>query len=140
MVRPFIPSSRALADRSPNIIVAMLARDRRTNKPLMTALSLEFISRYLRRVPSSSAVLERSEYARRDRTIVWYLLRDSIWETWTRYVFLVMGHIARTDHTPVYSPKVEGFADRTAHTPVLSVLSAFLKDWIPLIDEYHYCE
>ena len=37
-------------------------------------------------------------------------------------------------------PKVEGFADRTAHTPVLSILSAFLKDWIPLIDEYHYCE
>ncbi|KAI0815009.1 peroxisome membrane protein [Irpex lacteus] len=105
----------------PLIYVAMLARDRRTNRPLMTALSLEFISRYLRRVPSSSAVLERSEYARRDRTIVWYLLRDSIWETWTR-------------------PKVEGFADRTAHTPVLSVLSAFLKDWIPLIDEYHYCE
>lgn len=140
MVCSFIPGSRAFADRSLNIIVAMLARDRRTNRPLMTALSLEFISRYLRRVPSSSAVLERSEYARRDRAIVWYLLRDSIWETWTRYVSLVMGHITRTDRTSVYSPKVEGFADRTAHTPVLSVLSAFLKDWIPLIDEYHYCE
>ncbi|KAI0692789.1 peroxisome membrane protein [Cytidiella melzeri] len=103
----------------PLVYVAMLSRDRRTNKPLMTALALEFFSRYLRRAPSSSAVLERSEYARRDRDIVWYLFRDSIWESWTRV-------------------KVEGFADRTAHTPLLSILSAFLKDWIPLIDEYHY--
>lgn len=23
--------------------------------------------------------------------------------------------------------------------PVLGVVSAFVKDWIPLIDEYHYC-
>ncbi|KAI0094855.1 peroxisome membrane protein [Irpex rosettiformis] len=103
----------------PLIYVIMLSRDRRTNKPLMTALAVEFVSRYLRRIPSSSAVLERSEYAKRDRDIIWYLLRDSIWKTWTR-------------------PKVEGFADRTAHTPLLGILSGFIKDWIPLIDEYHY--
>lgn len=64
----------------------MLSQDRKTNRPLITALALEFISRQLRRVPASSAVLERSEYARRDRDIIWYLLRGSIWETWTRYV------------------------------------------------------
>ncbi|KAI0348593.1 peroxisome membrane protein [Trametopsis cervina] len=105
----------------PLIYVVLLSRDRATNRPLMTALALEFLSRTMRRVPSSSAALERSEYARRDRDIIWYLFRDSIWETWTR-------------------PKVDGFAERTAHTPILSVLSAFLKDWIPLINEYHYCE
>jgi peroxin-16 len=36
-------------------------------------------------------------------------------------------------------PKLDAFANRTATTPVLGVLSAFMKDWIPLIDEYHYC-
>jgi len=103
----------------PLIYVIMLSRDRTTNRPLITALAIEFITRYLRRLPSSSSALERSEYARRDRDVIWYLFRDTIWESWTR-------------------PKLNGFADRTASTPLLSVLSAFLKDWIPLIDEYHY--
>lgn len=52
----------------------------------MTALALELLALNLRRVPSQSSVLERSEYARRDRDITWYLLRGSIWDTWTRFV------------------------------------------------------
>ena len=64
----------------------MLANDKKTNRPLITALALELISRNLRRVPSSSAALERSEYARRDRDMAWYLLRGSIWQSWTKYV------------------------------------------------------
>ncbi|PSS37659.1 hypothetical protein PHLCEN_2v483 [Hermanssonia centrifuga] len=69
----------------PLIYVTLLSRDRTTNRPLIVALALEFVSRYLRRIPASSSILERSEYARRDRDILWYLLRGSIWETWTRY-------------------------------------------------------
>lgn len=44
------------------------------------------MSRNLRRVPPVG--LERSEYARRDRDIAWYLLRGAIWKSWTRYVAL----------------------------------------------------
>lgn len=119
--------------------VAMLSQDRKTNRPLITALVLEFISRHLRRVPSSAAALERSEHARRDRDIVWYLLRGTIWESWTRYAVIYVGLIVLQLITRLFRPKLSGFADRTANTPVLGVLSAFLKDWIPLIDEYHYC-
>lgn len=66
----------------------MLAKDsgRNAKRPLITALALEFITRQLRRTPGSTAILERSEYSRRDADIVWYLLRGSIWEIWTRYV------------------------------------------------------
>ncbi|KAL0951245.1 hypothetical protein HGRIS_007963 [Hohenbuehelia grisea] len=103
----------------PLIYVSLLSADRRSSRPLMTALAMEFVSRNLRRSPPPSAALERSEYARRDRDMMWYLFRDSIWTTFTR-------------------PKLEAFADRTIHTPVLGLLSAFMKDWIPLIDEYHY--
>ena len=62
----------------------MLSSGRKDNRPLVTALALELLALNLRRVPTPSSVLERSEYARRDRDIVWYLLRGSIWETWTR--------------------------------------------------------
>lgn len=65
----------------------MLASDRKTNRPLLVALMLEFLSRNIRRVPSNSSQLERAEYASRDRDILWYLLRGSIWESWSRYVF-----------------------------------------------------
>ena len=64
----------------------MLSSGRKDNKPLMTALALELLALNLRRVPSPSSALERSEYARRDRDITWYLLRGSIWDTWTRWV------------------------------------------------------
>jgi Peroxisomal membrane protein (Pex16) len=51
----------------------------------MVSLALELLSRHLRRTPSNSSALERQEYARRDRDLLWYLFRGSIWETWTRY-------------------------------------------------------
>ncbi|RPD55802.1 peroxisome membrane protein [Lentinus tigrinus ALCF2SS1-6] len=103
----------------PLVYAVMLSSGRKDNKPLMTALALELLALNLRRVPSPSSALERSEYARRDRDITWYLLRGSIWDTWTR-------------------PKLESFANKTAHTPFVGIFSAFVKDWIPLIDEYYY--
>jgi len=103
----------------PLVYAFMLSRDRKSNRPLMTALALEFLSRNLRRVPPRSATLERSEYASRDRDILWYLLRGSIWQSWTR-------------------PKLETLANNAAHAPLLGLFSAFVRDWIPLIDEYYY--
>ncbi|KAI0825066.1 peroxisome membrane protein [Trametes gibbosa] len=104
----------------PLVYAILLSSGRKDAKPLMTALGMELLALNLRRVPTQSAALERSEYAKRDRDIVWYLLRGSIWENWTK-------------------PKLEGFADKTAHTPLIGVLGALVKDWIPLIDEYYYC-
>ena len=65
----------------------MLSRDQDTNSPLVTSIVLEMISRNLRRKISVSSSLERSEYARRDREIVWYLFRGAIWRSFTRYWF-----------------------------------------------------
>ncbi|KAJ7900308.1 peroxisomal membrane protein PEX16 [Mycena olivaceomarginata] len=104
----------------PLAYVSLLASDkRRSNRPLVTALILELISRNLRRAPPPSAALERSEYARRDRDMVWYLLRGSIWESYTK-------------------PKLESFADMTLQTPLVGLFGALVKDWVPLIDEYYY--
>lgn len=69
-----------------NRIAAMLSSRRKDNKPLVTVLAMELLALNLRRVPTPSSALERSEYARRDRDITWYLLRGSIWDTWTRCV------------------------------------------------------
>ena len=47
-----------------------------------------------------------------------------------------------TDHVLIHCfirPKLLSFADRAAHVPFLNVLDVLVKDWIPLIDEYHYC-
>ncbi|KAI0032746.1 peroxisome membrane protein [Vararia minispora EC-137] len=111
--------SESLYILKPLIYASLLASDRQSNRPLMVSLALELISRNLRRIPSNSSALERSEYANRDRDLLWYLLRGSIWKTWTR-------------------PKLETFASMTANIPLVSLVSAILHDWIPLIDEYYY--
>lgn len=64
--------------------VAMLTTGKHKDRALLTALTLEFLSRNLRRVPSPSSTVERDEYARRDRDLVWYLLRGSVWDSYTR--------------------------------------------------------
>jgi peroxin-16 len=103
----------------PLVYVTLLSSHRKSNRPLITALVLELVSRNLRRTPPPSAALERAEYARRDRDMIWYLLRGSIWESYTR-------------------PKLETLATKTAHIPILGLVGALAKDWVPLIDEYHY--
>ncbi|KAJ7630902.1 peroxisomal membrane protein PEX16 [Roridomyces roridus] len=104
----------------PLVYVSLLVSDdRRSNRPLIAALVLELLSRNLRRTPPPSAALERFEYARRDRDMIWYLLRGSIWESYTR-------------------PKLQSFADATAQTPIVGLFGALVKDWVPLIDEYYY--
>jgi len=89
------------------------------NSPLIISLFLDIASRYLRRTPPLSSILERSEYARRDRDLLWYFFRGQIWTSYTR-------------------PKLDSFVNKTASAPLLGLISAFVKDWIPLIDEYYY--
>lgn len=98
---------------------------------------MECISRVLRRTPPPLAALERSEYARRDKDMLWYLLRGSIWETYTRFVqrLVIISKLSDVFN----SPKLESFVTQTARTPLLSLFGSFAKDWIPLINEYYYC-
>ena len=37
-------------------------------------------------------------------------------------------------------PKLMSFVDKTSGVPVLNLMSAFIKDWIPLIEDYYYCK
>ncbi|KIY50463.1 peroxisome membrane protein [Fistulina hepatica ATCC 64428] len=90
-----------------------------TERAIVAAFALELISRNLRRNPPSSATLERAEYAKRDRDIMWYALRGEIWNGFTR-------------------PKLESLTNGMEHIPIMSLVSAFVKDWMPLIDEYYY--
>ncbi|KAK7059012.1 hypothetical protein VNI00_001636 [Paramarasmius palmivorus] len=123
LVRPLSSSREWLAELlytlRPLVYATMLAYDRRSKRPLIAALTLELLSRTLRRDPPSSATLERSEYARRDRELFWYLFRGSIWDSYTK-------------------PKLEALADRASNTPLLSLFGLLMKDWIPLLDEYYY--
>ncbi|KAJ4486061.1 peroxisomal membrane protein PEX16 [Lentinula aciculospora] len=103
----------------PLVYATMLFSDRRSNRPLIAVLALEFISRSLRRNAPPSASLERSEHARRDRDLLWYLLRGTIWQSYTR-------------------PKIASLAENFSTTPILGLFGTLIQDWIPLIDEYHY--
>jgi hypothetical protein len=37
-------------------------------------------------------------------------------------------------------PKVEALVEKTANLPIIGVVSSIVKDWIPLVDGYYYCE
>lgn len=39
----------------------------------------------------------------------------------------------------VNRPKLESFVAGTARAPLLGLFGSFVKDWIPLINEYYYC-
>ncbi|KAF9076227.1 peroxisome membrane protein [Rhodocollybia butyracea] len=68
----------------PLVYATLLFSDRKSNRPLITILAMELVSRSLRRNVPPSATLERSEYAKRDRDMLWYLFRGTIWESYTR--------------------------------------------------------
>lgn len=109
----------------PLIYVLLLRPSRKPisslRSPVAVSIMIEVAVRYLRVMPPTSAGLERAEYARRDRELFWYLFRGEIWSEWTR-------------------PKLLGLAQRTSGLPLLALFSAVVGDWVPLIDQYHYCE
>jgi peroxin-16 len=86
------PHPYLLATNTPPVLLLSSGRERKSSRPLMVSLTLELVSRNLRRTPSNSSALERQEYARRDRDLFWYLFRGSIWESWTRYGVLCHLH------------------------------------------------
>ncbi len=87
LIYGWIACPRLLLWLTNTLLVILLSsdRERKSSRPLMISLALELVSRNLRRPTSHSSTLERQEYARRDRDLLWYLFRGSIWESWTRY-------------------------------------------------------
>jgi len=100
-------------------LVSRPGGEHRDIDPTVVSLSIDLLSRYLRRSPPSHSVIERSEYARRDRDLLRYLLRGSIWHMYSR-------------------PKIVGMMNAFEFRPVFNMLSTLVKDWIPIVDEYHY--
>ncbi|KAG6336662.1 hypothetical protein ID866_2409 [Astraeus odoratus] len=103
----------------PLIYVTVLRTNTHRDRALVTAFTLDLLSRSLRRAPSSSPSVEHDEYAARDRDLAWYLLRGSVWDLYTR-------------------PRLESLVEKTAQVPLLGLIGAVVKDWVPLIDEYYY--
>lgn len=69
------------------LLATLSATNKDSSRPLITALVMEMVSRNLRRAAPAASALERVEYSRRDRDMLWYFLRGSIWEEYTRYIF-----------------------------------------------------
>ncbi|KZO96317.1 peroxisome membrane protein [Calocera viscosa TUFC12733] len=106
----------------PLIYVLSLTYSKSPSLPYMVSLFLDFLSRRLRpsTLPfSASSEILANEYSRRDRQLALYLFKGPVWREFTR-------------------PRLEGFASRTENIPLLNVLSALVRDWVPLIDEYYY--
>jgi len=93
--------------------------------PFAIAVILSLLSRWLRRQPptspSTSNSLERQEYARRDRELLWYFFRGEAWTHWTR-------------------PRLENLSASLEGRPLLGLLSSVIQGWASLVDEYWYCE
>ncbi|KAG8846759.1 Peroxisomal membrane protein pex16 [Tulasnella sp. 330] len=108
----------------PLVYVMLLQRAaRRSNPasstPLIVSLTLDLISHHLRRTPPANSTLERQEYGKRDRDLLWYFLRGGVWTDFTK-------------------PKLQGVVDLTGRIPLVNLAGALIQDWMPLIDEYYY--
>jgi peroxin-16 len=106
---------------------------KRTTLPFLLSLSLEYLSYSLREstssTPSSKASgpmlplssVERAESAKRAKAFWWYLARGPVWESWTK-------------------PRLEGMADKFEGKPLIGFVSTLIKDYVPLLDGYYFCE
>ncbi|KZT57132.1 peroxisome membrane protein [Calocera cornea HHB12733] len=106
----------------PLIYVLSLTYSKSPSLPYLVSLFLDFLSRRLRpsTLPfSASSEILANEYSRRDRQLALYLFKGPVWRDFTR-------------------PRLEGFAMRTENIPLVNLLSALVRDWVPLIDEYYY--
>ncbi|EJT97753.1 peroxisome membrane protein [Dacryopinax primogenitus] len=106
----------------PLIYVLSLTYSKSSSLPYLVSLVLDFLARRLRppTLPfSASSEILVNEYSRRDRQLALYLFKGPVWRDFTR-------------------PRLEGFASRTENIPLVNVISALVRDWVPLIDEYYY--
>ena len=60
-----------------------------TFRPIIVSLLVEALLLSLRRPVSHNLTLERREYARRDRELLWYLFRGAVWQQFSKWVFLL---------------------------------------------------
>ncbi|KAG0151040.1 hypothetical protein CROQUDRAFT_57315 [Cronartium quercuum f. sp. fusiforme G11] len=139
LVRRLYSSRAQLAEFIWNIrpVIYVLAINRYGHRhvaPFLCSISIEYLSYSLRKAslhqpycrpkPSSSrprflTEIEKAELKSRQRAFWRYFLRGPLWTLWTK-------------------PKLSSVAQRLANKPLLNLLSTFIEDYVPLIDEYYY--
>jgi len=70
-------------------IIPSSKQRRVTFRPIVVSLLVEALLLSLRRPVSHNLTLERREYARRDRELLWYLFRGAVWQQLSKWVFLL---------------------------------------------------
>ncbi|KAN0064470.1 hypothetical protein ACQY0O_002096 [Thecaphora frezii] len=63
--------------------------------------------------------VEEGEWAKRDRSFWWYLVRGPVWYGWTR-------------------PKLAKLVERTENRAVVGLVGGIVGDYLPLVDEYYF--
>lgn len=88
ILRPLIYGTYLIASRGTGInwltVVMLSNSEESSSRPIVVSIVMELVTSYLRRRPAPSHTLERTEYARRDRALLWYLFRGAIWKDFTR--------------------------------------------------------
>lgn len=107
---------------------------RKHTLPFLLSLSLEYLAYSLRTSSEASlgknkmmaplphpTAAEREETSKRARAFWWYLLRGPVWDNWSR-------------------GKIEGVCSAFERVPLVGLAGSVLKDYLPLVDEYYYCQ
>ena len=84
--------------------------------------------------------VEKNEATKRARKFWWYFLRGPMWDGWTKCVGALHRQILADVAFPTYRPKIVGISAALEGKPILGFLSTFVQDYLPLIDEYHFCQ
>ncbi|KAK4055882.1 hypothetical protein OIO90_003139 [Microbotryomycetes sp. JL221] len=114
-------------------VLAMRKYGRRHTLPYLLSLALEYLAFTLRSssnqklfvnkasgpMLSTPSELEKQETKKRARAFWWYLLRGPLWDSWTK-------------------PRLEGLSSRFDDKPLIGFLSTFIRDYIPLVDDYYF--
>ena len=89
-------------------------------------------------IPRNLSDVEKNEATKRARKFWWYFLRGPVWDGWTKSALSLL-HVTIADLTRNDRPKVEGISAALEGKPILGFLATFVQDYLPLIDEYHFC-
>ena len=124
----FVARRRArLTAISPTVpgVWSMSSLARSTTLPSLIPLVYVLVSRWLRRRPTRGdegmTSLLAEMYAERDSNLVWYLVRGSIWQRYTR-------------------PKATAVLNALDRVWGLNLIATLVRDHVDLVDDLYYCQ
>jgi peroxin-16 len=113
-ISPTVPASWGLANLAQSTTTTSLV-------PLIYILVSRLLRRQPRRGDEGMTSLLADTYAERDSNLVWYLVRGSIWQRFTR-------------------PKAMGLLKALDKVWGLNLIATLVKDHVDLVDDLYYCE